>query len=40
MAGYNNSITDVNSKVGIGTGQTEPASKLEINSNAKLSTSD
>ena len=31
MAGYNNSITDINSKVGIGTGQTEPASKLEIN---------
>ena len=31
MAGYNNSITDINSKVGIGTGQTEPASKLEVN---------
>ena len=31
MAGYSNSITDINSKVGIGTGQTEPASKLEIN---------
>ena len=31
MAGYNNSITDINSKVGIGTGQTEPVSKLEIN---------
>ena len=31
MAGYNNSITDINSKVGIGTGQTEPVSMLEIN---------
>jgi hypothetical protein len=33
MAGYNNSITDINSKVGIGTGQTEPAQKLEVNGN-------
>jgi hypothetical protein len=31
MAGHNNSITDINSKVGIGTGQTEPVSKLEVN---------
>ena len=30
MAGYNNSITDINSKVGIGTGQTEPSSKLDV----------
>tara|TARA_B110000902_G_scaffold216106_1_gene248816 strand:- start:708 stop:2795 length:2088 start_codon:yes stop_codon:yes gene_type:complete len=30
MAGYNNTITDINGKVGIGTGQTEPSAKLEI----------
>ena len=30
MAGYNNTITDINSKVGIGTGQTEPGAKLEV----------
>ena len=36
MAGYNNSITDINSKVGIGTGQTEPGEKLEIDGNIRI----
>jgi len=30
MAGYNNTITDINGKVGIGTGSTEPDAKLEV----------
>ena len=38
MAGYNNTITDINGKVGIGKGSTEPGAKLDVNGGGRFNT--
>ena len=38
MAGYNNTITDINGKVGIGKGSTEPGTKLDVNGGGRFNT--